>query len=220
MNKPSQTLLEVRNLQHTIAGRSVLFSKFNTSIMFNEKVAIIGSSGTGKSTLLHLLAGLSQAQSGQILYKQQDYSKITPQQLAMLHNHEIAFIYQQGFWLSDFTVLENVAMPLLIRAIHRSDAFEKAHSTLKRLELDHKANEDPCVLSGGERQRMCIARACIIEPKLIIADEPTGQLDKASTEKILDILYHQITNTATIIATHDPIVWKQSERIIDLNNLE
>lgn len=167
--------------------------------------AIIGSSGSGKSTLLHLLGGLDKATSGHIEFRGQSIEKMSEKQLAQFRNHDIGFIYQFHHLLSDFNVLENIAMPLLISGMKPKPATEIAMNMLEHVKMSHRAKHRSSELSGGERQRVAIARALVNTPKLVLADEPTGNLDQTNAHSILNLLFelNQQLGTAFIMVTHD-----------------
>lgn len=167
--------------------------------------SIIGSSGSGKSTLLHLLGGLDKATSGEVIFKSQALNRLTDVQKATLRNKEIGFVYQFHHLLSDFTALENVAMPLLIAGIKVKEAQQIALTMLDSVHLSHRAKHRPSELSGGERQRIAIGRALINRPSIVMADEPTGNLDQATAESIFELLINlnQQHGTAFLVVTHD-----------------
>lgn len=167
--------------------------------------SIIGSSGSGKSTLLHLLGGLDKATSGEVIFKSHALNRLTDVQKATLRNKEIGFVYQFHHLLSDFTALENIAMPLLIAGIKVKEAQQKALAMLDSVNLSHRAKHRPSELSGGERQRIAIGRALINQPSIVMADEPTGNLDQATAESIFELLINlnQQHGTAFLVVTHD-----------------
>lgn len=165
--------------------------------------SIIGSSGSGKSTLLHLLGGLDKATSGEVIFKSHALNRLTDVQKATLRNKEIGFVYQFHHLLSDFTALENIAMPLLIAGIKVKEAQQKALAMLDSVNLSHRAKHRPSELSGGERQRIAIGRALINQPSIVMADEPTGNLDQATAESIFELLINlnQQHGTAFLVVT-------------------
>lgn len=175
------------------------------SIQPGEMVAIVGSSGSGKSTLLHLLGGLDKPVSGEVIFNGQSLNLLSSQQKAGLRNRELGFIYQFHHLLPDFTALENVAMPLLIAGQHRKQAQRQAEEMLKSVGLAKRANHRPAELSGGERQRVAIARALVNNPRLVMADEPTGNLDARNADAIFDLLgeLNARQGTAFLVVTHD-----------------
>ncbi|MDO6686391.1 MULTISPECIES: lipoprotein-releasing ABC transporter ATP-binding protein LolD [unclassified Agarivorans] len=175
------------------------------SVYPGEAVAIVGSSGSGKSTLLHILGGLDEANEGEVSIDKQRIDGLTSKQLAKLRNQKLGFIYQFHHLLGEFSAIENVAMPLLIAGQPKKVAYGKARSLLERVGLGHRLTHRPAELSGGERQRTAIARALVNEPSLVLADEPTGNLDSHSTESIYQLILelNRDLNTAFVVVTHD-----------------
>ncbi|AIX74100.1 MAG: lipoprotein-releasing ABC transporter ATP-binding protein LolD [Mixta calida] len=170
-----------------------------------EMMAIVGSSGSGKSTLLHLLGGLDAPTSGDVLFNGRALSSMSSAQKAELRNRELGFIYQFHHLLPDFTALENVAMPLLIGKKSKPEAQERAMAMLNAVGLAKRAAHRPSELSGGERQRVAIARALVNNPRLVMADEPTGNLDARNADAIFDLLgeLNVRQGTAFLVVTHD-----------------
>ena len=206
-----QPLLSAKNLYKTYKeGKMVTEVLKNVSfdIYPQSLLAIIGSSGSGKSTLLHLLGGLDKPTSGEIIFKSQQLNRLSEQEKAHLRNQEIGFVYQFHHLLPDFTALENVAMPLLIAGTSPNEAKKRAMAMLESVNLVKRANHRPAELSGGERQRVAIGRALINNPALVMADEPTGNLDKSTADAIFDLLIklNREHGTAFLVVTHDLVL--------------
>ena len=189
------------------------------SVGEGEMMAIVGSSGSGKSTLLHLLGGLDTPTSGDVIFNGQPMSKLSSAAKAELRNQKLGFIYQFHHLLPDFTALENVAMPLLIGKKKPAEINSRALEMLKAVGLDHRANHRPSELSGGERQRVAIARALVNNPRLVLADEPTGNLDPDTAWDIMELIQEINRNgTTVVISTHaKEIVDKMQKRVIKIN---
>lgn len=176
------------------------------SVERGERIAIIGASGSGKSTLLHLLAGLELPSEGKVWVAGQDIAKLSDTARGHMRNKHMGFVYQFHHLLPEFSAVENVAMPLLIRGESQAMAYAAARDLLNLIGLGERLEHRPIELSGGERQRCAIARALITEPSLVLADEPTGNLDERTADAVFDMLLalNQRVGTALIMVTHDP----------------
>ena len=206
MNKTS--ILQCRQLtkRYDQGGLDVEVLKgVNLSIGAGERVAIMGASGSGKSTLLHLLGGLEKASGGEVVLDGVNLNKVNATRLAKLRNKSLGFIYQSHHLLGEFTVLENVAMPLLIGGESVKQASIRASALLQRVGLGHRIEHKPGELSGGERQRAAVARALINKPCVILADEPTGNLDSKTADQVYQLMLelNQELNVSFLVVTHD-----------------
>jgi lipoprotein-releasing system ATP-binding protein len=206
MNKTS--MLQCRQLtkRYDQGGLDVEVLKgVNLTIGVGERVAIMGASGSGKSTLLHLLGGLEKASGGEVVLDGVNVNQVSAGKLARLRNKSLGFIYQSHHLLGEFTVLENVAMPLLIGGESVSQARVRAGELLQRVGLGHRLEHKPGELSGGERQRAAVARALINKPCLILADEPTGNLDSKTADQVYQLMLelNQELNVSFLVVTHD-----------------
>jgi len=192
----------------------------NLAVDKNELLAIVGTSGSGKSTLLHLLGSLDSPTEGTVIFNGTDIHAMTSKQQAKWRNQELGFIYQFHHLLSEFTALENVAMPLLIAGEKIAIAEKKATQLLERVGLSDRVKHRPAELSGGERQRVAIARALINQPSLVLADEPTGNLDAKSAESIYQLLreLNSELGTAFIVVTHDQQLASKLDRQLYMKN--
>jgi lipoprotein-releasing system ATP-binding protein len=199
-------LITCKNLSKTFPGLDEkIINKLNLNINEGDHSAIVGVSGSGKSTLLHLMAGLEKASSGQVKILDQDIASLTQDDLGVLRNMHLGFVYQFHHLLSDFNAIENVAIPLLIRRYSYKLAFKEAEALLKKIGLNKRLFHKPYELSGGERQRVAIARSLITKPKCILADEPTGNLDGKTAHFVFDLLLDltKENRSTLVLVTHD-----------------
>ncbi|PKH26337.1 lipoprotein-releasing system ATP-binding protein LolD [Enterobacterales bacterium CwR94] len=192
----------------------------NFTVAAGDMMAIVGSSGSGKSTLLHLLGGLDSPTSGDVVFNGQSLNAMSASAKAELRNRELGFIYQFHHLLPDFSALENVAMPLMIGRQSPKAAQAKALAMLTAVGLAHRAAHRPAELSGGERQRVAIARALVNNPRLVLADEPTGNLDARNADAIFDLLgeLNQQQGTAFLVVTHDLHLAKRLNRQLEMRD--
>lgn len=192
----------------------------NLKISAQEKVAIVGASGSGKSTLLHLLGGLDTATSGEVILCEQNLGKVSDNQRGELRNRHLGFIYQFHHLLPEFSALENVAMPLMVRDMDTGKVKSQAKEMLTRVGLAARLQHKPSELSGGERQRVAIARALITQPKVILADEPTGNLDRKTASNVTEIMMelNAELSTAIVLVTHDVNVATKMDSLYELED--
>lgn len=202
----TNSILRCIGLQKTYAGLEVpVLAGIDFSVNAGEQVVVVGASGSGKSTLLHLLAGLDSPSQGEVMLMGKSLKSMTETNKGLMRNQSLGFVYQFHHLLPEFTALENVALPLLIRNSARREAYQQATEMLTKVGLGHRLEHLPGELSGGERQRAAVARALVTQPKCVIADEPTGNLDRTTAHQVFDMLLdiNQTQGVALVVVTHD-----------------
>jgi lipoprotein-releasing system ATP-binding protein len=218
-----EPVIECRHLAKTYRDTALtvdVLKDVNLRVLAAEKVAIVGASGSGKSTLLHLLGGLDIASGGEVFVAGQNMGRLPDAARGRLRNRALGFIYQFHHLLPEFSALENVAMPLVIRGVKPADALARAKTLLDRVGLSKRAQHKPGELSGGERQRVAIARALITEPKAVLADEPTGNLDRKTAEQVHALMtqLNEEFHTSLVIVTHDLMLAERMEKVYALED--
>ncbi|HAJ91434.1 MAG TPA: lipoprotein-releasing ABC transporter ATP-binding protein LolD [Gammaproteobacteria bacterium] len=216
-------VLECRQLGKTFGEGEValnILHDVDFTVSAGERIAITGTSGSGKSTLLHLLGGLDEPTSGDVSITGQPLASLSSVQLGRLRNRTLGFVYQFHHLLPEFTATENVAMPLLIRGVRSAEAREQAESLLVRVGLSARTSHKPGEMSGGERQRAAIARALVTKPACVLADEPTGNLDRQNAEQVYALMLelNQELGTSLLVATHDPLIAERMDRVVRLED--
>ena len=209
--------LENINLNYDVNGNNIrVLENINFEIKKNERVAIIGESGSGKTSLLMLMSGLEKPTEGSIFFQNQDFSKIDEEKKTEIRKKKIGLIFQQFYLIPNYTALENVMFPMQINKIRNEE--EKANLILSDIGLGHRKNNLPSELSGGEQQRVAIARAISFNPEIILADEPTGNLDRKNTELVSNLLldYSYRKKISLILVTHNMKLAKKCDRVIKL----
>lgn len=220
-NEMTDMVLHAQGLNKTYQEGQIttqVLSHVDLDVLAGEKLAIVGASGSGKSTLLHLLAGLDQPSAGHVSLMGKEFSKLNDVKRGLLRNLHMGFVYQFHHLLPELTALENVMLPLRIRRVSGAEAQQQATALLERVGLGKRLQHKPSELSGGERQRVSIARALITRPAVILADEPTGNLDHETAEQVFQLMLelNQEFNTALLVVTHDLQLAARMDRQVTL----
>lgn len=216
-------LLTVKDLQHTfVEGKlsTPVLKGINLCIKEGEVLALLGASGSGKTTFLQIIGGLQSFSSGEVSFIDQSYSRLDDAHLTALRETNFGFVYQFHHLLPELTALENVMIPLMIRKINKKDALMQAQTMLEEVGLGHRLTHKPAELSGGERQRVALARAMVKHPHILFADEPTGNLDRESSEKIFELMLkmNQQFNTTIVFITHDEHLASRAMRVLRMED--
>jgi lipoprotein-releasing system ATP-binding protein len=216
-------MLRVEGLQKVFrSGKSevVLFENLSFQVAKGEMLAIVGESGAGKSTLLHILGALDRASAGDVYCADLSLKSLSEAAAAEFRNREIGFVWQFHYLLPEFTALENVAMPLLLRNLAWQEARKEASRWLREIGLEHRAEHRAGELSGGEQQRVALARSLITQPKLLLADEPTGDLDGHTADSVFELIakLHRECQLTSLIATHNLAFARRCQRVLRLKD--
>jgi len=209
------SIIRCESLKKTYKGLDVaVLNGIDFNVNKGEQVAIVGASGSGKSTLLHLLGGLDTPSSGTVELLGSNLNSMTEAKKGQIRNNSLGFVYQFHHLLPEFTATENVAMPLLIRRMAHEEALLTAKDILDKVGMSHRLEHMPSELSGGERQRVALARALVTEPAAILADKPTGNLDRVTADQVFDLLFeiNSVLNTSLVVVTHDLALASKMQR--------
>jgi lipoprotein-releasing system ATP-binding protein len=219
--EPRPPIIQIENLEKTYTtarGKLTLFSGLSLEVQPGEMVAIVGQSGAGKSTLLHILGALDAPTAGSVLCSSVNVSQLSAREAAAFRNREIGYVWQFHYLLPEFTALENVALPLLACGMKKPEATAKAAGWLREVGLEDRADHRPGELSGGEQQRVALARALVNSPRLLLADEPTGDLDGATAGRVFELIerLHATHGLTSILVTHNLDLAARCTRILKL----
>jgi putative ABC transport system ATP-binding protein len=216
-------MIQLRNVHKEYhMGHDTIYALNNVSLCITqgEFISIIGPSGSGKSTLMHIIGGLDRPTQGQVVVDDHDISSLSDVQLSKYRNTQVGFVFQSFNLQPSMTVLENVALPLIFARLSHKERIKRAREVLELVELSDRIRHKPGELSGGQRQRVSIARALVTNPKLILADEPTGNLDSNTSTKIIELLktINSVQQATLIVVTHNNEIAKQAPRIISIRD--
>lgn len=219
MSKPILACYDLAKTYLDGSARIEVLRHMNLEVNPSEIVAIIGASGSGKSTFLHLLGGLDRPSDGRVLLNGKNLQKLSEQEKCRLRNRHLGFVYQFHHLLPEFSALENVSMPLLISGEQPDTIFDKSAYLLEQVGLKNRMQHRLGQLSGGERQRVAIARALVANPLCILADEPTGNLDPYNADRVLQLFFdlQKMHQTSVVMVTHDPDIAQQAQRILKIS---
>lgn len=210
------SIIEAKNIKKAFGKKTLALRGANLAVEPGEIVAVMGPSGSGKSTLLHCLAGILKIDSGEVRFDNENIGKMSDKKRNQLRREKFGFVFQFSQLVPELTALDNVALPLLINGINKTEAYAKAKTWLKKVGVEAVANQIPGELSGGQAQRVAVARAMVIEPKILFADEPTGSLDSLNSEKVMDLFIKTAKEigTAVIMVTHEPTIAAYADRSV------
>ncbi len=210
------SIIEAKNIKKAFGKKTLALRGANLAVEPGEIVAVMGPSGSGKSTLLHCLAGILKIDSGEVRFDGENIGKMSDKKRNQLRREKFGFVFQFSQLVPELTALDNVALPLLINGINKTEAYAKAKTWLKKVGVEAVANQIPGELSGGQAQRVAVARAMVIEPKISFADEPTGSLDSLNSEKVMDLFIKTAKEigTTVIMVTHEPTIAAYADRSV------
>ncbi len=217
--QPRDAIIALKDLSLTLgsaAGEVNILRGIDLTVAAGETVSIVGPSGSGKTSMLMVIAGLERATGGQVMIGGKDFTKLSEDQLALFRRDNLGIVFQSFHLVPTMNAVENVAIPLELAG--RSDAFDRARALLERVGLDHRLTHYPGQLSGGEQQRVALARAFAAEPRLILADEPTGNLDAGTGQQVIDLMFEMSDHkdVTLMLITHDPALAKRCRRVVRL----
>jgi len=223
MTDPSNSVLRCSNVKHSYQigpERLDILKGLDLNVLSGEMVSIMGTSGSGKSTLLNLLGALDQPDEGTIELAGNNLAGLSENRAAVIRNRHLGFVFQFHHLLPEFSALENLAMPLLLRGENKKTAWQRAQAILSEVGLEKRGTHKPAELSGGERQRVAIARALIGHPDVLLMDEPTGNLDSQNAGRVLEVIerLNQEYGIASVLVTHDPNIASRSARCLELED--